>query len=140
MAKSKPSMETILISAFVGVESAHAFSAFEPSVFTIQGLVVPQEQEYMIRRGYIPSVAFSTILGSVVAALVKSKLPILFGLGTSVFMIVVYETAIRTAPVPTPATTPTPAPAPQINSLIQPKNYGIVVSKVLPAVLNPQSR
>lgn len=93
--------EDILLSAFVGVESAHAFSAFNPSIFTIQSLAVPQGNEAQIRVGYIPSVGFSIILGSVVGALRKTWMPIAFGLGTSAFMIIVYELAIRTAPAPT---------------------------------------
>ncbi len=90
--------EDVLLSAFVGVESAHAFSAFNPSIFTIQSLAVPQGQENMIRAGYVPSLVFSLALGSVVGMLRKTWLPIAFGLGTAGFMILTYEQAIRTAP------------------------------------------
>lgn len=100
--KRKLKTEDILLSAFTGVESAHAFSAFNPSIFTIQSLAVPQGQANQIRLGYVPSVAFSVALGGIVGAIIHSWLPIAFGLGTSGFMIGVYEVALRTAP-PTPA-------------------------------------
>lgn len=93
--KKGHSKEDIMLSAFVGVESAHAFSAFLPSVFTIRSLAVPQGAESQIRAGYIPSIAFSLALGGIVGAIIKSKLPILFGLGTSSFMVGVYEVALR---------------------------------------------
>ena len=93
----KFSMEDVLLSAFVGVESAHSFSAFNPSIFTIQAHAVPEGNEGMIRQGYIPSVAFSIVLGGIVGAIRKTWLPVAFGLGTSGFMIFVYEMAIRGA-------------------------------------------
>jgi len=95
-------VEKILLGAFVGLESAHAFGAFEPSIFTIQGLAVPQGQQDMIRKGYIPSVIFSGLLGGTVSALIKSKLPFIMGMVTSAFMIATYEIAIRTAPSVSP--------------------------------------
>lgn len=97
-------VEKILLSAFVGLESAHAFSAFEPSIFTIQALTVPQGQQDMIRKGYVPSVVFSGLLGGTIGALIKSKMPFVMGMVTSAFMVGVYEIALRTAPT-TPATT-----------------------------------
>lgn len=95
----KANVEKVLLSAFTGLESAHAFSAFEPSIFTIQSLTVPQGQQDMIRKGYIPSVLFAVMLGGTVSALTKSKLPIVASVLTSGFMIGVYEFALRTAPV-----------------------------------------
>lgn len=94
MAK-KHSTEDLLLSAFVGVESAHAFSAFNPSIFTIRSLAVPQGDEALIRAGYIPSVIFSIALGGIVGAIRKTWLPIAFGLGTSTFMVFTYELALR---------------------------------------------
>lgn len=87
--------EKLLLSAFVGVESAHAFSAFNPSIFTIRSLAIPQGAESQIRIGYIPSVGFSIILGAIVGKIIHSKMPLLFGLGTSSFMVAVYEVALR---------------------------------------------
>ena len=101
--KPKHSTEDIMLSAFVGVESAHAFSAFEPSIFTIQTLAVPQGDQDRIRLGYIPSVLFSAVLGGIVSKIRHNWLPLAFGMGTCGFMLTVYEMAIRTAPAP-PAT------------------------------------
>ena len=103
MSRKKLSTEDILLSAFVGVESAHAFSAFEPSIFTIQTLAVPQGDQDRIRIGYIPSVLFSLVLGGIVSKIRHNTLPLAFGLGTCAFMIGTYEVAIRTAPA-APAT------------------------------------
>lgn len=96
--KKKPSTEDLLLSAFVGVESAHAFSAFNPSIFTINSLAVPQGQEALIRAGYLPSIAFSVALGSIIGLFRKTWLPIAFGLGTSAFMVTIYEAAIHMPP------------------------------------------
>jgi hypothetical protein len=94
-------MEKILMSSFVAVESAHAFSAFLPSVFTIQSLAVPQGQEGLIRAGYIPAILFSLMLSYVVSHLVGSRLPLYFGAVTCVFMVLVYEWALSSAAQPT---------------------------------------
>lgn len=96
--KKKLKTEDILLSAFTGVESAHAFSAFLPSIFTIQSLAVPQGQQAQIRMGYVPSVIFSLALGGIVGAIIKSWLPVAFGIGTSAFMVATYEIAMRSAP------------------------------------------
>ncbi|MEM2905030.1 MAG: hypothetical protein QW587_04745 [Candidatus Bathyarchaeia archaeon] len=93
-----PKTEVLLLSGFVAAESVHGFSAFEPSVFTIRALAVPQGEEAQIRLGYIPSVIFSLGLGGIVSLLVKDKLPILAAAGASVFMITVYELSLR-API-----------------------------------------
>ena len=95
LANRKLKTEEILLGAFVGVESAHAFSAFNPSIFTIRSLAIPQAAENQIRIGYIPSIGFSIALGTIVGAITKSRLPIYFGLGTSAFMCLVYEIALR---------------------------------------------
>lgn len=96
--KRRMSIEDIMLSVFVGVESTQSFAAFEPSVFTIQALAVPQAQQDMIRRGYIPAVTFSLGLSSIVGYIRKTWLPVAVGIGTSIFMIGVYEYALRTAP------------------------------------------
>lgn len=89
-------MEKVLISAFVAVESAHAFSAFCPSVFTIKSLA-KQSQEGMnqIRQGYAPAIIFALALGFVVSKLVKDWMPIFFSVATIVFMVIAYEWALR---------------------------------------------
>lgn len=90
----EPTRDDLLFGVVVGVESAHAFSAFNPSIFTIASLAVPNQQENLIRMGYVPSVAFAMILGGAISAMRKNLLPLLFGAGTCAFMISVYELAI----------------------------------------------
>lgn len=88
-------VETVLLSSFVAVESAHAFSAFCPSVFTIKSLAIPQNQQAQIREGYIPATIFAILLAIIVSRLIHSNYPLFFGIGTVVFMIFVYEWALR---------------------------------------------
>jgi len=89
-------MEKVLVSAFVAVESAHAFSAFNPSIFTIKSLANQTEEgKAQIREGYIPAVIFSVVLSFIVSRLIKSNLPLYFAVGTVVFMILWYEWALR---------------------------------------------
>lgn len=101
MAKKKNifTVEDVMLAVFTGAESVHGFSAFEPSVFTIQHLAVPQQQVASIRKGYAPAVGLSLIIGGAVSAIRKNPLPLLFAGGASGFMIIIYEWAIRTAPI-----------------------------------------
>ena len=87
-------MENVLMASFVAVESAHSFSAFLPSVFTIKSLAVRQGEEKYLREGYIPAIIFSLGLGFIVSKLIKSWLPLWFAIGTIAFMICCYEFAI----------------------------------------------
>lgn len=88
----------ILLGAFVGVEAAHAYSAFLPSIFTIRtftngdGLAAAD-----IREGELFGTAYALALGAIVAKLTRSPLPLLFAGVTAVVMISVYEYALRTA-------------------------------------------
>ena len=89
-------MEKVLISAFVAVESAHAFSAFCPSVFTIKSLAnQTAEGQAQIRQGYAPAIIFALALGFIVSKLIKDYTPLYFSIGTVVFMVLVYEWALR---------------------------------------------
>lgn len=90
----KPTRDDLLFGVIVGVESAHAFSAFNPSIFTIASLAVPNGQENLIRMGYIPSVIFATGLGGAISLMRNNFLPLLFGAVTCAFMVGVYEFAI----------------------------------------------
>lgn len=87
----------ILMSAFVAVESAHAYSAVLPSIFTIRAFCQDERAKRAIRDGEIVGTLFAVGLGGIVSALIGSKLPFLFSLGTSAVMIVIYEYALRTA-------------------------------------------
>jgi ABC-type phosphate transport system permease subunit len=88
-------LEKFLISAFVAVESAHAFSAFCPSVFTIKTFAVDDEKRKQVRLGYVPAVIFSLVLSVICSKLVKSWMPLGFGVFTMVFMVCAYEFALR---------------------------------------------
>jgi len=89
--------ETVLTSALVAVEGAHAFSAFLPSVFTIRRHAVPQGAEKDLRLGYIPATLFALALGLLASKILKSLWPLVASVLTIIFMIAVYEWAIRSA-------------------------------------------
>ena len=93
----KPSTELIAASVLVAAETAHVFSQFEPSVFTIKRLVVPQGQETDVRIGYIPALAIGLSVATVTTVIFKSPLPLIFALAVAAFTIGVYEYAIRSA-------------------------------------------
>jgi hypothetical protein len=86
--------EGILIGVFVATESAHAFSAFMPSYFTIKSFASDQAAVDNLRSGYPPAVIFNVALGGVVSSILKSPWPLIFGLLVSVVMIGLYERAI----------------------------------------------
>lgn len=95
---SQPSTHDVLMSAFVAVEGAHAFSAFLPSIFTIRAFTAHNPgAAKAIRDGEIIGTAFAVGLGAVVSALIGSKLPVTFSIVTSMVMVSVYEYALRTA-------------------------------------------
>lgn len=87
--------EKVLLSAFVAVEGAHAFSAFCPSLFTIKTFADSEEKKRAVRIGYIPATAFAIGMGIIVSLLIKSKLPLVIAVGTSLFMVATYEVAMR---------------------------------------------
>ncbi len=86
--------DTLLISIFVAVEGAHAFSAFMPSAFTIRSFARDRADFDNLRSGYIPAVLFIMALAFTVAAIKKSALPILIAGATTVGMIALYEFSI----------------------------------------------
>lgn len=90
--------DRILLAAFVAVESAHAFSAFEPSFFTIRTFADSAEKVRPLREGYVPSVLFAVILGAVVSALADTWWPLVGAIATSAFMVMMYEKAIEGSP------------------------------------------
>ena len=84
----------ILLSVFVAVEGAHAFSAFMPSVFTIRKFTEADDLS-RLRSGYIPATFFNLVLGGAVSALTKKRAPLVISAVMVVFMILMYEYAIR---------------------------------------------
>lgn len=89
------SEDTLLLSVFVAVEGAHAFSAFMPSYFTVQKFAAASDDAGKLRSGYPPAVLFNLILGGIVSYIVKKPAPVLLAVVVSVFMIALYEGAIR---------------------------------------------
>jgi hypothetical protein len=87
--------ERILLATFVALESAHAFSAFLPSVFTIRRFRDAQTARD-IRDGEVIAAGFAIAVGAVVSALTKSSLPLIFSVVTALAMVQVYEWALRT--------------------------------------------
>lgn len=87
-------VEDVLLAGFVAVESAHAFSAFNPSIFTIKSFVRSEEDKYKLRLGYIPAVIFGLALSMIISQLIHSSLPLILGIFTMIFMIMAYECAM----------------------------------------------
>lgn len=88
-------IEKVLLASFVAVESAHAFSAFCPSLFTIKTFATDEDKKNAVRIGYLPSVIFALVLGVVVSKLIGSWMPVVFSGATVAFMIGAYEVAMR---------------------------------------------
>lgn len=95
MVKLRDSSENILLSSFVAVESAHAFSAFCPSILTIKTFATDEDKRRMVREGYLLASVFSLALAYIVSKMVKSWNPLYFSMGTIAFMIAVYEWALK---------------------------------------------
>ncbi len=86
--------EQILLSVFVAVEGAHAFSAFMPSYFTVKKFADGSEDVDKLRSGYVPAVMFNIALGGLVSGLIKKPTPLIMTIIVSMFMIAMYEGAI----------------------------------------------
>jgi hypothetical protein len=78
----------------VAVESAFAYSAFLPSVFTIRKHVESDEEMADIRTGEVLAGLFVLVLAGITASIIESRVPILVGLFTMVAMTGVYEIAL----------------------------------------------
>ena len=85
----------LLLSVFVAVEGAHAFSAFMPSYFTVRKFASDSKDLADLRSGYTPAVIFNVALGGTVAYLIESVAPLILAFIVSVFMIMLYENAIQ---------------------------------------------
>ena len=88
-------MEKALLAGFTAVESAHFFSAFCPSLFTIKTFADTDEKKQAVRMGYIPSIVFSVVLGFVVSKVVKSWIPLVLAVAVDIGMVGAYEFAMR---------------------------------------------
>lgn len=90
--------DKIVISIFMGLEGVHAYSAFLPSVFTIQTFVQDREGVKMIRQGEIMASAYLIVLAIAVGYITKSKWPVIMAFVTGAAMIGVYEFALVHSP------------------------------------------
>ena len=86
--------DTLLLSIFVGVEGAHAFSAFMPSYFTVKKFAAEQSDKQALRSGYTPAILFNLILGGAVSGLTRDLKPFVIALVVIAFMLLMYEGAI----------------------------------------------
>ena len=86
--------ETLLLSIFVGVEGAHAFSAFMPSYFTVKKFAGSEADKQSLRSGYVPAVVFNLVLGGIVSAITKRITPLVIAGAVIIFMLIMYEGAI----------------------------------------------
>ena len=91
--------DIVLTSVFMALEGAFAYSAFLPSIMTIGTFVDSPEKVAMIRQGEIVGTLFLLGLSLTVAAVMKSPLPAILGIGSGVLAIGVYEYALRGAPI-----------------------------------------
>jgi hypothetical protein len=87
--------DALLLSIFVAVEGAHAFSAFMPSYFTVKKFASGEKDTARLRSGYVPALAFNLVLGGTVSAISKDKRPVIFSVIVSLAMVALYERAIR---------------------------------------------
>lgn len=88
---------TLLLSVFVAVEGAHAFSAFMPSYFTVKKFAEDEHDLARLRSGYKPAIAFNLAIGGVVSVMVKDPLPLIMSAIVVAFMLALYENAITEA-------------------------------------------
>ncbi len=89
------SREQALLGAFAALESAHFYSAFLPSVMTIQKFATDDQARAALRQGEAIATALALSLGYVLSELVDSPLPIVMSAGMAVVMVLVYEWAIN---------------------------------------------
>ena len=96
----RQTVDLVLLSTFVAAETAHAFSAFLPSHFTIRTFALEgdpatvQRKLDNLRSGYVPALSFGALVGGLTSLLVRSPIPVLLALGVGGLMVVHYESAL----------------------------------------------
>lgn len=90
----KTELESILLAVFVAVEGAHAFSAFNPSIFTIHRFK-DELTEQDIKKGCALASAFCILLGATVSGLTQSWLPVVMSMAVAGGMSMVYWMAVK---------------------------------------------
>lgn len=89
--------EDVLLAVFVAVESAHAFSAYMPSAFTVRTFAKDEVDIKNLRSGYLPAVLFVALISSIVAVVRKNAMYLVIAALVSVMMISLYEYSIHGA-------------------------------------------
>lgn len=85
----------LILSVLVAAEVPHAFSAFMPSVFTIQKFSQGDEDRRRLRSGYIPAILFAGALGGSVSYLTDDRRPLIFSIVVAGAMLALYEREVR---------------------------------------------
>ena len=83
------------VAVLTGMEMAHLMSQFNPSLFTIEGLVIPEGKQSSVRTGYIIAFGEGMALAYVVSYIMKTNLPLVFSGIVGVFAIAIYELALQ---------------------------------------------
>lgn len=93
--------DTVVISIFMALEGVHAYSAFLPSIFTIETFVKTDNGKAHVREGELMASIFLAALALTTAYLTKSQWPAVTALVAGACMVGVYEYALAQAPVST---------------------------------------
>jgi hypothetical protein len=91
--------DVVLMSVFMAMEGAFAYSAFLPSIMTIGTFVDSPAKVAMIRQGELVGTVFLAGLATITALIVKSIIPLVAGAMAGGLAIFVYERALQNAPV-----------------------------------------
>ena len=88
--------EKIALTLLAASETAHVFSQFEPSIFTIRHLANKEQDGYTdIRIGYIPALGMGLGIAGAISLLTKSYWPLIASIIVGGITIGVYEWAIN---------------------------------------------
>ena len=90
--------DTMLVSIFMALDGLFAYSAFLPSIMTVGTFVDSQAKVIMIRQGEVIGTAFLIALSIITSAVMKSKLPLLFGVLAGIVALLIYEYALTQSP------------------------------------------
>lgn len=86
--------EDVLLGAFAGLEAAHFYSAYLPSLMTIREFTNDEDARRSLRQGEVIATIFALSLGGVVSSIVKSSYPFVVTAIVAGLMLVVYEAKI----------------------------------------------
>lgn len=93
--------DKVIISIFMALEGVHAYSAFLPSIFTIETFVKTEGGKQRVREGELMASVLLAGLALTTSYLTRSHWPAVLALVAGVGMVGVYEYALARAPVNT---------------------------------------